>query len=125
MVDAQMVIISVLAGLLSSMNIWTSTPTHIRFHLNDIYMAILMTAWMIALHSIYNYHFQPAIISFIIIIITIYFIQHQTFITESQFMKGMIPHHSMAITMAKQIKNKTNDKLMITIIIYKTILQQQ
>lgn len=113
MLDTQMVIISMIAGLLSSMNVWAYDYTHARLHLNDLYMAALMTCWMIALYSLYNGHFQQAIIGFICIIILVYFIRKQTFITESQFMKGMIPHHSMAITMAEQIKNKTHDTKII------------
>ena len=42
-------IIMIIAGLLSSMNVWTDKLRDIRLHLNDIYMAILMTGWMFAL----------------------------------------------------------------------------
>ena len=47
--------------------------------------------------------------------IVIYLIQNQTFVTDAQFMKGMIPHHSMALKMAEEIKRKSKDKNVITL----------
>lgn len=109
-----MIIMSMAAALLSTMNIWTATPGHMRLHLNDIYMALLMTGWMIFFDSLYHYnHYQNIfipIISFCFILFVIYLIRKQTFINDRQFIKGMIPHHSMAILMAEKIKEKTKDK---------------
>ena len=38
-----MIFISLIAGLLSTMNVWAAKFDHIRIHLNDIYMACLQS----------------------------------------------------------------------------------
>ena len=101
-----MFIIMILAGLLSSMNVWTNKLSDIRLHLNDIYMAILMTGWMFALMGLYYMNMTQIILGTIIIIIMLYMIRTQTFINESQYLSGMIPHHSMAVLMSKRLLEK-------------------
>ena len=101
-----MFIIMILAGLLSSMNIWTDKLSDIRLHLNDIYMAILMTGWMFAIMGLYYMNITQIILGTIIIIVMLYMIRSQTFINESQYLSGMIPHHSMAILMSKRLLEK-------------------
>jgi len=117
-----MIVISLIAGLLSTMNVWTYNVNHIRFHLNDVYMALLMTSWMIVLDSIYHYNDHQnndyqnniaIIIGIISIIVLIYLIKNQVLIDDKQFINGMIPHHSMAILMAEKIKNKSKNKKII------------
>lgn len=98
-----MFIIMIIAGLLSSMNVWTDKISDIRLHLNDIYMAILMTGWMFALMGLYYMNMTQIILGTIIIIIRLYMIRSQTFINESQYLSGMIPHHSMAVLMSKRL----------------------
>lgn len=101
-----MFIIMIIAGLLSSMNIWTDKLSDIRLHLNDINMAILMTGWMFALMGLYYMNMTQIILGCIIIIIMLYMIRNQTFINESQYLSGMIPHHSMAVLMSKRLLEK-------------------
>ena len=105
-----MIVISMAAALLSTMNIWTNKFGHVRLHLNDIFMAILMTSWMFFLQGVYFMNTTMIIFGFLGIIITIYLIRNQVFINDCQFMKGMIPHHSMAVLMAEQIKQKSDNK---------------
>lgn len=38
-----MLMISIIAGLLSTMNIWAVNINHARLHLNDLYMVFLMS----------------------------------------------------------------------------------
>jgi hypothetical protein len=45
----------------------------------------------------------------LLIIINFYFIRTQFMISERQYVNGMIPHHSMAIHMSKQLKKKDNN----------------
>jgi hypothetical protein len=101
-----MFIIMIIAGLLSSMNVWTDKLSDIRLHLNDIYMAILMTGWMFSLMGLYYMNMTQIILGTIIIIIMLYMIRKQTFINESQYLSGMIPHHSMAVLMSKRLLEK-------------------
>lgn len=113
-----MILLSVMAGLLSTMNNWVSNINDITVHLNDLYMASLMTGWMILLMTIvlFNRLNNPyffIILSISIIAMSIIFIRTQTFIDEQQYLKSMIPHHSMAILMSERIKNKTRDNKII------------
>jgi uncharacterized protein (DUF305 family) len=42
------------------------------------------------------------------VIIFFILIRTQTFVNEIQYLKGMIPHHSMAILMSKRLEKKPN-----------------
>lgn len=105
-----MIIISILAALFSSMNIWTVKRNDMRFHLNDVYMALLMTSWMVVLGGLYEGYKIQIICGSFGVLLFIYMIRNQIFIDKTQFMRGMIPHHSMAILMAENIRKKTSDK---------------
>ena len=109
-----MIVISLMAGLLSTMNVWAVTPSHIRIHLNDMYMIGLMTSWMIVLDGIYNQRGNTLVVVGILgVSLFMYLIRNQVFVNDSEFMKGMIPHHSMAILMAEKIKEKSRDDKII------------
>jgi uncharacterized protein (DUF305 family) len=45
---------------------------------------------------------------FILTIFSLWAIRTQAFVTETQFLRGMIPHHSMAVLMSKRLKQKPN-----------------
>jgi len=114
-----MIAISLIAGFLSTMNIWAVELSDVRlFHLNDVYMVMLMTSWMILLNTLYYHHTNNKLtiaISVLSIGTVLYLIRNQTLVTDTQFMKGMIPHHSMAVTMATKIKRKSKDKNVIAL----------
>jgi len=100
-----------ISGLLSSMNNWVDKISDIQFHINDIYMSLLMCGWSLILMGIYYIHYKILIIGIIVTLIIIYCIRTQLFIDETQYLKGMIPHHSMAVLMSKKLiekENKTN-----------------
>ncbi len=92
----------ILSGLLSSMYIWSDKIDDIRISLNDVYMIILMTGWMLLFMNIFKIG-NSAILGVILIILGLFFIRSQTGITEKQYYRGMIPHHSMAIHMTKKL----------------------
>ena len=106
-----MMIIMFISGLLSSMNNWVDKISDIQFHINDIYMSLLMCGWSLILMGIYYIHYKILIIGIIVTLIIMYCIRNQIFIDETQYLKGMIPHHSMAVLMSKKLiekENKTN-----------------
>ena len=47
----EMILIMILAGALSTMNMWVVSWEHIQFSLNDVYMIALMTGWTINFYS--------------------------------------------------------------------------
>lgn len=97
----EMAIIMILSGMLSTMNVWAYKFSHIRFSLNDVYMISLMTGWMLFFMGIYYSSMKYTIIGFTITGLTIVAIRNQWFISYDQYIRGMIPHHSMALTMSK------------------------
>ena len=103
-----MFFIMIISGLLSTMNIWVDDISHIRLSLNDLYMILLMTGWMLFFMGIIYKEFIVIVIGFILVVLNIYLIRTQMFINEYQYKIGMIPHHSMAIHMSKKLLEKDN-----------------
>jgi hypothetical protein len=104
-----MFFIMILAGLLSTMNVWVDKAEHIRLSLNDIYMIFLMTGWMFLFMGIFYKELIITSIGLLLVIVNLFFIRTQFMISEDQYKRGMIPHHSMAIHMSKKLLNKNNN----------------
>lgn len=102
----EMIIIMILSSLLSTMNIWVDKLDHMRLSLNDLYMTMLMTGWMLFFMGIYYGEVTNITIGISLVITSIYLIRTQSFIGERQYLSGMIPHHSMAIHMSKKLLEK-------------------
>ena len=101
-----MIIIMMLAGFLSVMSIWANRLNDVRLSVNDFYMVFLMIGWMILFMGIFDKHSKQIIIGLSIVVILFISIRKQLFVSEKQFIKGMIPHHSMAVLMSKRRKEK-------------------
>jgi hypothetical protein len=107
-----MFFVMIFSGLLSTMNVWVDTIDDIRLSLNDLYMILLMTGWMFLLMGILYKDIYPFLFGGVLVILNIWCIRTQYMITNTQYRLGMIPHHSMAVHMSKQllkndsIKNK-------------------
>jgi hypothetical protein len=99
----------ILSGTLSTMNIWVDKYYDIRFSMNDVYMILLMTGWMFLFMGIFYQELHIFIIGITFVIINIWCIRTQFLITENEYKKGMIPHHSMAIHMSKKLLQKKNN----------------
>ena len=104
-----MFVITIIAGLLSTMNVWVDKYQDIRYSINDVYMILLMAGWMLFFMGLFNKDFIPCFIGLLIAIISIWCIRNQFLINESQYKMGMIPHHSMAIHMSKKLLEKNNN----------------
>ena len=98
-----MIVIMTISGLLSSMYIWANRFGDIRLSINDLYMILLMTGWMIFFMTLSNGDYYKTIYVGIFIIAVFFSIRNQQFITKSQYFTGMIPHHSMAVLMSRQL----------------------
>jgi hypothetical protein len=103
-----MFFIMILSGLLSTMNVWADKLEDIRFSINDVYMALLMSGWMFLFMGLIYKEFNVFFIGLCLIIINIGCIRNQFLINEKQYKLGMIPHHSMAIHMSKKLLQKKN-----------------
>lgn len=104
-----MFFIMILSGLLSTMNVWVDKWDDIRFSINDIYMILLMTGWMFLFMGLYYREIYILFFGLFLVVVNLWCIQTQFMVTNQQYMSGMIPHHSMAIHMSKQlIQNQTD-----------------
>jgi hypothetical protein len=101
-----MFFIMILSGALSTMNVWADKYDDIRFSINDAYMILLMTGWMFLFMGIVYRERNVFMIGIILVITNLWFIRNQTWVTENQYTLGMIPHHSMAVHMSKQLLRK-------------------
>ena len=101
-----MFVAMIFAGLLSTMNVWADKLDDVRFSLNDAYMTLLMTGWMFVFMGIFDQHLAIGLFGLVLAIINIWCIRNQFLIDDSQYMTGMIPHHSMATHMSKRLLEK-------------------
>lgn len=103
-----MIICMFFAGYASTMNNWIDNWDDFRFSVNDFYMVGLMTGWMLFFMGLFTLQVGKTIFGLIVVIIFFTLIRTQTFVNEIQYLKGMIPHHSMAILMSKRLEKKPN-----------------
>jgi hypothetical protein len=96
----------VVSGVLSSMWVWADKVSDIRLSLNDIYMILLMNAFMVFFMSVLDKQYVWVAGSAIIVLSVLWLIRTQTFISKTQYFQGMIPHHSMAVHMSKRLLEK-------------------
>ncbi len=118
---------SILIGYFTMPTILGMSST-VRFHLNKVYGAILMGAYMalveLFMHG-YTTAYQGWAAAWILLIIAmsslIYF---QIGITENDFLRGMIEHHGMGIAMANRVLER-DDLTQDTTILAKSIVDLQ
>lgn len=103
-----MVICSFFAGYASTMNNWINHWDDFRFSLNDFYMVGLMTGWMIFFMGLFTFHLSKTLAGLTVVVIFFALIRTQLFVTEIEFLRGMIPHHSMAVMMSRRLEQKPN-----------------
>lgn len=122
---APMFIIMFVAGLLTTMNVYTTNFDDMRWSLNDVYMSLMMCGWMFLIWGVVYQMTKHTIIGLMLLTITFYGIRTQFLITPNQYIKGMIPHHSMAITMSKELLKNQQPNLQITDLANNIISTQQ
>ncbi len=72
-------------------------------------MTGLMTGWMFFFMGLFTLHTYKSIFGIALIIIFFIAIRKQIFISENQYIRGMIPHHSAAIMMSKRLRLTNNN----------------
>jgi hypothetical protein len=98
-----MFVIMILSGLLTTMNMWVDKWDDVRFSINDVYMTLLMTGWMFLFMGVYYSETLILLLGLFLVISNVWCIRTQFMVTNNQYVLGMIPHHSMAILMSKQL----------------------
>jgi hypothetical protein len=91
------------------MNVWADKLDDIRVSLNDIYMVGLMSGWMFFFMGFLSKRFILAFVGLFFAILFLILVRTQLFINQTQYINGMIPHHSMAVMMSKRLANKQNN----------------
>jgi hypothetical protein len=104
-----MFIFSILAALLSSMSVWADKWSDVRLSLNDFYMAFLMTGWMFFLEGSFHFHLKYILFGIGLIVLSFFAIRTQFLVGVREYVRGMIPHHSMAVLMSKRLVEKYGD----------------
>lgn len=107
-----MFVISMLAALLSSMSFWADKWSDVRLSLNDFYMAFLMTGWMFFLEGAWMLHGSYVVGGAFLILVSFICIRLQAFVNIQQYIRGMIPHHSMAVLMSKKLIAKYGESVL-------------
>ena len=112
-----MFIIMLIVGILfNPMNILAYDFNHLYLSLTLFYGGLLMASNMIWAHEIVHYltfrHFN--FITFIIgillsITVSIFLLRNQLFVSDNQWLKRMISHHSTALTTSKHIYNNSSN----------------
>lgn len=98
--------IMIISSLLTTMNIWADKYDDIRLSINDLYMALLMTGWMFLFMGLVYTEFYILLIGAILVALSIWCIRTQYLVSETQYIYGMIPHHSMAVHMSRKLSEK-------------------
>ncbi|MBI1226996.1 MAG: DUF305 domain-containing protein [Bacteroidetes bacterium] len=95
-----------------------ASTEHIYLSLTRLYMALLMVAPMALLKLIFmgnmyknkKWNGWIASLSLVVFIAALAMLRNQTFISDAQYMKAMIPHHSSAILTSSHASLK-NEKV--------------
>ena len=92
-----------MSGILSTMNVWVDKYQDIRLSINDIYMTLLMTGWMFFFMGIFYLDKPIILFGLTLLLLMFWCIRTQFLVNQSQYIMGMIPHHSMAVHMSKKL----------------------
>jgi hypothetical protein len=103
-----MVLCMVAAGFASTMNNWADSWKDLSWSINDVYMIGLMTGWMIFFMGVFGQNMSRVLIGIAVVGVSLICIRTQLFVSETQFLRGMIPHHSMAVFMSKRLAERPN-----------------
>ncbi len=107
-----MFLIMLLAGALSTMNLWADKFSDFRWSINDIYMTLAMTGWMFFFMGIHDRKASVTFFGITLLVLSILAIRTQFLVTTRQYLLGMIPHHSMAVHMSKKLLSDPQDPAM-------------
>lgn len=113
-----MFLIMVIVGILfNPMNVLAYNFSHLYLSTTLVYGGVLMATNMMWAHELVHYfnngHLNMFIFLlgiFLSIFVSIFLLRKQLFVTDREWLKRMISHHSTALTTSTYIYNKTNNK---------------
>ena len=112
----QFIIMALVGILFNPMNMLAYQVSDLYVSLTLVYGGLLMASNMIWSHEIIHYmsmgHFNPSLFGIGIVLsifITIVCLRKQLLVTDNQWLRRMISHHSTALTTSHIIYNRTND----------------
>jgi hypothetical protein len=88
------------------MSVWADKLDDVRFSLNDFYMILLMSGWMILFMGLLHGEKIPVFAGAVLTLAAFGAIRSQLFVTQDQYLRGMIPHHSMAVHTSRKLLQK-------------------
>ena len=105
----EMMVMMFIAGILSSMSVWADKWSDVRISINDVYMSLLMCAWMLLFMAGWKRDYKIAFMGVVGVIVIFYLIRNQIFVSLQRYIRSMIPHHSMAVLMSKRLLENNRD----------------
>ena len=113
-----MFLIMVIVGILfNPMNVLAYNLSHLYLSTTLIYGGILMATNMMWAHELVHYFNNGHLNMFVFllgiilsILVSTFLLRKQLFVTDREWLKRMISHHSTALTTSTYIYNKTNNK---------------
>lgn len=122
---APIFVIIFIAGLLTTMNVYTTNFEDMRWSLNDVYTSLMICGWMFLIFGIVYQMAKHTIIGLMLLTISFYGIRTQFLITPNQYIKGMIPRHSKTITMSKKLLESQQSNPQLSSLVNNIITTQQ
>jgi len=103
-----MLVACLLSGVGSTMNVWAAKAEDIRLSVNDGLMIALMTGWMFFFMGVFMGNRSYLLWGGLATAIALFLIRSQFGVSEREYLKGMIPHHSMAVHLSRRLQEKPN-----------------
>ena len=112
-----MFLVMVIVGILfNPMNVLAFKFSHLYLSTTLFYGGVLMASNMMWAHELVHYlnHKHLNMFVFLLgivlsILVSIFLLRKQLFVTDKEWLKRMISHHSTALTTSTYIHNKTNN----------------
>lgn len=112
----QFVVLTLVGTLFDPMNLLVYNPSHMLISLPAFYNGLVMASSMIWSHELIHWltvgHFNWTVFTIGIIlsaVLTITLLRYQIGIRDRDWLKGMITHHSSALTTSHHISKVTNN----------------
>lgn len=115
----------IIASLIAGMNLFVDKLSDIRLNINDLYMGITMSGIMFIVMGIFYRTAKLLSVGVLIFAIGVILSRTQAFVSPKIYIQSMIPHHSMAVLMSKQLLNNYKPSKTLTNLANSIITSQE